>query len=489
LVLPCVLATLVTGAGAAVALSVRGGESYWLVSSSGQVFAFGKAHNYGSEAGKHFRGEIVGIVGTPDGRGYWLVSSRGHRFAFGDAQLYRYTSAKFQKLTGHVALPRLRGRIVGVAIAKLGVAKPAAVTTTSTTTPPVTTPAPVTTATMTTTTTTNGTTPPPTEPPGPAPLSISTTTLPYPVQGLPYSTTLTATGGDAPYTWASAPADGSTLPGGLTLSPGGVLSGTASTPGTYRFTVTLTDSADPASTATVTYLMMVADSNASYNWSGYVEGTSGAFTSTSGTFSVPTLDSDDDPTSAMAEWVGIDGAANSDLIQAGVEDAPSGAYAWWEVLPATETQIAEPVQPGDRVRIGIIELGTPCGDEWNVTIADTTQGWTYPVTLCYGGPGSSAEWIVEAPEQITQTGAEIVPLAGYQGNVTFTDLTTSTTASALDYITIWQPADTPIVCNYNADQGRDVCQPPTDPLQTATPSVLDSTAFNVAYGPAAPAAP
>jgi hypothetical protein len=509
LALACVLVTLVSGAGAAVALSVRSGESYWLVSSSGQVFAFGKAHNYGSEAGKRFRGEIVGIVGTPDGNGYWLVSSVGHRFPFGDAQLYRYKGAKFQKLTGHVALPRLRGRlrgrIVGVAIAKLAVGKPATVTTTSNPTP-VKTPTPVTTVTTVATTTTN--TPTATVPAGPAPLTIVTTTVPYPVETLPYSTTLAASGGDPPYTWAWAPADGSTLPGGLTLSGDGVLSGTASTPGSYTFTVTLTDAA--GATTQLTYLMMVANPTDSYNWSGYVEQTTAAFTSASGTFTVPTLDSGDDPSSALAEWVGVDGDSGTDtnLIQAGVENNPPNGtsptgetYAWWEVLPANETPIPEPVQPGDQVSVTITKLGTACsssdsdpvvagGVEWDVTITDATENWNYPVTLCYAGPGSSAEWIVEAPEEQStyhgQTEDDIVPLAGFSPDVSFTNLTTSTTASALNHMTMVQPPATPICVDTTAPGG---CSPPTNLVQKATPSGLDSTGFNVAYGPDAPAAP
>jgi len=64
-----------------------------------------------------------------------------------------------------------------------------------------------------------------------------------------YSVSLTSTGGSAPYSYAATPG---TLPPGLTLTAGGLLSGTPTTPGSYSFTVTVTDSAvAPLSSSTV----------------------------------------------------------------------------------------------------------------------------------------------------------------------------------------------------------------------------------------------
>lgn len=54
-----------------------------------------------------------------------------------------------------------------------------------------------------------------------------------------YSTTLSATGGTSPYTWART---AGALPTGLTLSSAGVISGTPTAAGTYSFTLTVTDS-------------------------------------------------------------------------------------------------------------------------------------------------------------------------------------------------------------------------------------------------------
>jgi hypothetical protein len=73
-----------------------------------------------------------------------------------------------------------------------------------------------------------------------------------PVVGKKYSLTFTATGGVSPYTWSVA--SGSTLPGGLTLSSAGVLSGKPTTSGYFTFGITVTDSESPAATKTKTFV-------------------------------------------------------------------------------------------------------------------------------------------------------------------------------------------------------------------------------------------
>ncbi|HTO45284.1 MAG TPA: putative Ig domain-containing protein [Burkholderiales bacterium] len=58
----------------------------------------------------------------------------------------------------------------------------------------------------------------------PAPLAItSPATLPAAQVGVPYSFTLTATGGTPPYAWSLA---SGSLPAGLSLSASGLISGT-----------------------------------------------------------------------------------------------------------------------------------------------------------------------------------------------------------------------------------------------------------------------
>ena len=71
------------------------------------------------------------------------------------------------------------------------------------------------------------------------PLFITTTTFPSATVGLPYSFTLSATGGTLPYVWAWL-LDLPATPG-LALSTTGVLSGTPTAEGTWNLDVTVTD--------------------------------------------------------------------------------------------------------------------------------------------------------------------------------------------------------------------------------------------------------
>jgi hypothetical protein len=85
--------------------------------------------------------------------------------------------------------------------------------------------------------------------------SITTTSLPGGTVGLVYpATTLQATGGDGSYTWSVT---GGALPAGLTLSSGGVLSGTPTTAGTSSFTVQVS-SVGGTLTSTKTFSLAVA---------------------------------------------------------------------------------------------------------------------------------------------------------------------------------------------------------------------------------------
>jgi hypothetical protein len=85
---------------------------------------------------------------------------------------------------------------------------------------------------------------------------VITSPLPPAKLGLPYSQTLTASGGTPPYVWSvvnGAP------PNGIALSPSaGVLSGTPTQSGTVTFTVMVTDSTNPgAQTATESFSLTV----------------------------------------------------------------------------------------------------------------------------------------------------------------------------------------------------------------------------------------
>ncbi|MGC8635325.1 MAG: G1 family glutamic endopeptidase [Candidatus Limnocylindrales bacterium] len=205
----------------------------------------------------------------------------------------------------------------------------------------------------------------------------------------------------------------------------------------------------------------------SNNWSGYVVG-DGPYTSVTGTFTVPGLAAS--PTETVtSEWVGIDGSGGtSSLIQAGVTETykPSAnlvyTQGWWEILPAPSTLITTmAVTPGDSVTVTIGQIS---GTLWWITVADDTTGQSFTTDQTYTGPGTSAEWIVEAPtDSLTNTEDT---LGAYNPPVTFSNLRMGGPETTLE-------ADTMV-------QGG---------VAVSVPSVLTSTGFTVSYAGSATPAP
>jgi hypothetical protein len=234
------------------------------------------------------------------------------------------------------------------------------------------------------------------------------------------------------------------------------------------------------------------------NWSGYAE--TGTFTGVSGTWTVPAVSATSSSTYSSA-WIGVDGFNDDNLIQTGTEeDYYNGAAhydAWWEILPAAETEIstsAYPVKPGDRLSASIYETTQTTGGGrffhrqaaehvWDIKIADTTKGWSFSTTQGYSGAGSSAEWVMEAPE----VGGTIATLAHYTisppaglGDFDNAGILTSAVSSGT-------PTYTTAGLNYQNDSGVMV----QNGAQVSTPGDPDTalTAFDAAYGSAVPPTP
>jgi hypothetical protein len=136
----------------------------------------------------------------------------------------------------------------------------------------------------------------------------------------------------------------------------------------------------------------------STNWSGYVDTGSltNTFSGVGGEWTVPAVQ----PSGVLAassQWIGIDGAGNNSLIQTGTSSITQNGgtqyFAWYEILPAASIPIGV-VSPGDDMQATIIQ-DSP--GSWTITIADNTSQSLFSQQFAYGGPASSAEWIVEDP--------------------------------------------------------------------------------------------
>jgi peptidase A4-like protein len=203
---------------------------------------------------------------------------------------------------------------------------------------------------------------------------------------------------------------------------------------------------------------------ASSNWSGYAV-TGSAFTRVTGSWTVPAVGASSGNTYSSS-WVGIDGFNNSHLIQTGTDqDFVNGRAryaAWWEILPAPETAIASiTVSPGDNMTASITS-----GTTWTVAITDTTTGASFTTRQAYSGPGTSAEWIEEAPT----VGGRIATLAHY-GTTVFDPGTVNGVAPGL------VAADGGVMVQRRS--------------QVSTPSAPDGDAdgFAAGYGSVTPAPP
>ena len=91
-------------------------------------------------------------------------------------------------------------------------------------------------------------------------VSVDPPTLPAASAGVAYSQTLTASGGVAPYSFT---VNAGSLPSGLNLTAGGVLSGTPSASGTFNFTVTASDANGQTGAAAYTLTIAVPTLNLS----------------------------------------------------------------------------------------------------------------------------------------------------------------------------------------------------------------------------------
>ena len=326
------------------------GKGYWLVASDGGIFTFGDAGFFGSAPGANARlGDIVAVSPASDGQGYWLAAGNGAVDSFGDATSDGSAAgtALNRPIVGFVATPpaipsgEMSGTLVdcnhpaGLGGARIALFRipvrhgrhgPLLLDTHSGI-------------------------------PSPRPRSLARRGHlgdagrggylqlhgggdgchgAHPSHGHGDALDLRDAGaaldqdhiaagchrrgvvrGDArcsgwhrPYSWTLS--DGS-LPVGLALSPGGVITGTPTGQGSSTFTVQAIDATSPTPLAVsaILSIAVLAPSTStttvqSSNWSGYVE-LNGPFTSVTGAFSVPSLVQGTPHGDQMSEWVGIDG--------------------------------------------------------------------------------------------------------------------------------------------------------------------------------------
>ncbi len=163
----------------------------------------------------------------------------------------------------------------------------------------------------------------------------------------------------------------------------------------------------------------------STNWSGYVlTGSGGAFSSVSSRWTEPTATCNDSGTEYAAFWVGLDGFNSDSVEQTGTDSdcdgGSPGYYGWYEMYPADPVYFTNPVAPGDSMSASV----TVSGDDYTLTLTNSTQGWTQTENETRSGlADSSAEVITEAPSSSSGP----LPLADF-GTVNYSGPTVNGTS-------------------------------------------------------------
>jgi len=164
--------------------------------------------------------------------------------------------------------------------------------------------------------------------------------------------------------------------------------------------------------------------NRSFNWAGYTQGSiekRTTFHSIAGEWIVPKAEQRNaGEAEYSSSWIGIGGGCldtactlfDATLIQAGIGhdvDAAGNAdyYAWWETVPAPLIRTDLVVRPGDHVGV-VIAASTLTLEVWKIAIVNLSTGLSFSITLPYPSTYGTAEWVIETPVVISETGAVTV---------------------------------------------------------------------------------
>lgn len=137
----------------------------------------------------------------------------------------------------------------------------------------------------------------------------------------------------------------------------------------------------------------------SANWSGYAQVGSAkkVFTAVRGTWTVPTVKTGPGDQFSY-DWVGIDGANDTSLIQDGTESDNIGGKArydaWTEIIPAASVDTPLVIHAGDKME-GLVQ--ETAANKWSMTVTDLTTGKSFTRNVSYTAPEQDVEAIHERP--------------------------------------------------------------------------------------------
>lgn len=269
------------------------------------------------------------------------------------------------------------------------------------------------------------------------PVSVSPGVLPGGAVAAAYSQTVSASGGSGSYNFAVT---AGSLPAGLTLAPGGLLSGTPTAGGVFNFTITATDtSAAPGPyTGNQAYTLLVAPPTVSLAPASLPGGTrtvaySATLTASGGT--------------APYTYAVTAGSLPGGLaLSAGgaLTGTPTAVGSFNFSITATDSSTGTGPYAATTAYTVAVAEATPVAANSAHTVAHNSSGNTVPLSLSGGPPTTLAITTPALHGTATVSGTTITytPLAGYAGPDSFAYTATNdagTSAAATVTITVSPP--------------------------------------------------
>lgn len=215
-------------------------------------------------------------------------------------------------------------------------------------------------------------------------LVLNTSTLPVGTTTSPYSVQLSASGGSGALSWSVV---SGSLPAGITLTSGGLLSGTPTVYGTFPVTIGVTDSATTPVTVTQTYSLIINPHPPAVTSATLPNGTAGSpYTSTQLTYT-------GGGTGTVA-WLQTSGSlpsgitlSGSGLLSGTPANVSAGNTYTFGVTVTVGTQTSAPVQ----FTITIYPLPVVA----TTALPNGNVGASYSQQLAYtGGNGGTVSWAI-----------------------------------------------------------------------------------------------
>ncbi len=274
------------------------------------------------------------------------------------------------------------------------------------------------------------------------PVTISPASLPNGAVAAAYSQTLTASGGVAPYAFAVS---AGAVPTGLTLSPGGVLSGTPTAGGTFNFTISATDTSPLPGpfVGNQAYTVTIAPPTILLPATPLAGGTLGAAYSAA----ITPASGGIAPYSYAVTAGALPGGLNLNAATGAVTGTPSALGTFNFSITATDSSTGTgPYTATQSYSIVVIDV-PPVANAVASTVAYNAAAT--PVTLNITG-GTAASVAVATPASngtaiATGTSITYQPTAGYAGSDSFTYTATNsggTSAPATVTVTVSDPVIT-----------------------------------------------